>query len=96
MNYKAVKYCRQERWGTLDRFWESKASTSIIYTISQLQSPVTMENKLDTSLDLPFPAPTKQVAGVVNGVKTDVTVMSFSDKIMITLSQEGRLAHWVG
>lgn len=55
-----------------------------------------MENNLDTSLDLPFPAATKQVAGVVNGVKTDVMVMSFIDKIMITLSQEGRLAHWVG
>lgn len=32
---------------------------------------------------------------MVNGVKTDVMVMSFSDKIVITISQEGRLAHWV-
>lgn len=55
-----------------------------------------MENHLDTSLKLPFPAATKQVAGMVNGVKTDVMVMSFSDKIVITISQEGRLAHWVG
>lgn len=55
-----------------------------------------MENHLDPSLNLPFPVATKQVAGMVNGIKTDVMTMSFSDKIMITISQEGRLAHWVG
>ncbi|KAJ5484938.1 hypothetical protein N7539_004926 [Penicillium diatomitis] len=45
-------------------------------------------------LNLPFPAATKQVAGHVEGVKTDVMVVSFSDKIMLTVSQEGRLSHW--
>jgi proteasome assembly chaperone 3 len=32
---------------------------------------------------------------LVNGVQTDVMTMSFSDKIMVTISQAGRLAHWV-
>jgi proteasome assembly chaperone 3 len=54
-----------------------------------------LEDALRGSLDLPFPAPTKQVAGIVNGVQTDVMVMTFSDKIMLTISQEGRLSHWV-
>lgn len=54
-----------------------------------------IEAILQGAEDLPFPAPTKQVAGMINGVKTDVMVMNFSDKIMVTISQEGRLAHWV-
>ncbi|EPE29859.1 hypothetical protein GLAREA_01019 [Glarea lozoyensis ATCC 20868] len=43
----------------------------------------------------PFPAKTKEVAGLVNGVPTDLTSMYFSDKILITISQGGRLAQWV-
>lgn len=43
----------------------------------------------------PFPAKTKQVAGLVNGVETDLTSMYFADKILITISQGGRLAQWV-
>jgi proteasome assembly chaperone 3 len=42
-----------------------------------------------------FPAATKQVAGEINGVKTDITSISFSDKLMITITQNGRLAQWV-
>ncbi|CAG8386793.1 unnamed protein product [Penicillium salamii] len=50
---------------------------------------------LQDSLQIPFPAATKQVAGLVNGIQTDVSTMSFSDKIMVTISQAGRLSHWV-
>jgi proteasome assembly chaperone 3 len=32
---------------------------------------------------------------VVNGIKTDVTCIQFSDKILVTVSQNGRLGHWV-
>lgn len=46
-------------------------------------------------LNLPFPAATKQAAGMVNGILTDVMSVSFSDKILVTISQRGRLAHWV-
>lgn len=55
------------------------------FDLSQLQGP----------LNVPFPAATKQVAGVVNGVKTDVLSVEFADKILLTISQRGRLAHWV-
>ncbi|KAK0651806.1 hypothetical protein B0T16DRAFT_404717 [Cercophora newfieldiana] len=43
----------------------------------------------------PFPAPSKQVAGTVNSVQTEVSRVNFSDKIVITVSQGGRLAQWV-
>lgn len=52
-------------------------------------------NSLSEVLNLPFPAQTKQVAGKINGVLTDVLSMGFSDRILVTVSQEGRLAHWV-
>lgn len=43
----------------------------------------------------PFPAPFKKTVGTVNGVSTEVEVSNFSDKIMLTVSQGGRLAQWV-
>ncbi|RDL35271.1 Uncharacterized protein BP5553_07202 [Venustampulla echinocandica] len=43
----------------------------------------------------PFPAATKHVAGLVNGVQTDLTSIYFADKILITVSQGGRLAQWI-
>jgi len=42
-----------------------------------------------------FPAVSKEAAGPVNGVPTEFTSMTFSDKIMVTISQGGRLAQWV-
>ncbi|KAJ5368219.1 uncharacterized protein N7496_007979 [Penicillium cataractarum] len=54
-----------------------------------------LQDALQGSLDLPFPAGTKQVAGIVEGVQTDVMVMNFNDKIMLAISQEGRLSHWL-
>jgi proteasome assembly chaperone 3 len=53
-------------------------------------------DNMDGGSALPFPAPSKQTAGEINGIKTDVTCLSFSDKIMITVTQQGRLAQWVG
>jgi proteasome assembly chaperone 3 len=50
----------------------------------------------DTRVTIPFPVPTKQVAGEINGVKTDVMYMAFADKIMITITQNGKLGQWVG
>lgn len=43
----------------------------------------------------PFPAPAKQASGLVNGVQTDVSSAYFADKILITISQAGRLSQWV-
>ena len=42
-----------------------------------------------------YPAITKQSSGKIEGVLTDVTSIMFSDKIMVTVSQNGRLAQWV-
>ncbi len=46
-------------------------------------------------VEAPFPAPTKQALGTVDGVPTEVSSVSFEDKILVTLSQEGRLSQWV-
>ncbi|KAL4778480.1 hypothetical protein BJX76DRAFT_366237 [Aspergillus varians] len=54
-----------------------------------------MADALDLNLDLPFPATTKRVSGDINGIQTDVMSIEFSDKIMITISQKGRLGHWL-
>jgi proteasome assembly chaperone 3 len=43
----------------------------------------------------PFPASSKKTVGTVNGVSTEIETLSFADKIMITVSQGGRLAQWV-
>lgn len=43
----------------------------------------------------PFPAPTRQAAGLVRGIHTDVSSIYFADKIMIRISQGGRLSQWV-
>jgi proteasome assembly chaperone 3 len=43
----------------------------------------------------PFPARTKSASGAVNGVHTNVTSVAFADKIVLSISQDGRLAHWV-
>ncbi|PMD49437.1 uncharacterized protein K444DRAFT_605635 [Hyaloscypha bicolor E] len=45
--------------------------------------------------DSRFPAPSKQAAGLVNGTQTDVSSVYFSDKILITISQGGRLSQWI-
>ncbi|KAL3957450.1 hypothetical protein ACCO45_008028 [Purpureocillium lilacinum] len=42
-----------------------------------------------------FPVPSRRASGLVNGVATEVTSLSFSDKILVTISQEGRLSQWV-
>lgn len=47
------------------------------------------------SMSAAYPATTKQAAGLVDGIPTDVTSILFADKIMVTISQGGRLAQWV-
>lgn len=42
-----------------------------------------------------FPARTKQAYAVIAGIRTDVTTVFFADKILLTITQDGRLAHWV-
>ncbi|KAI4244687.1 MAG: hypothetical protein L6R40_002891 [Gallowayella cf. fulva] len=42
-----------------------------------------------------YPATTKQAAGYIDGILTDVMTTSFSDRIMVTITQNGRLAQWI-
>jgi proteasome assembly chaperone 3 len=57
---------------------------------------LSFESNMDeTTVTPPFPAPTKAAAASIAGITTDVTLMSFSDKILITITQQGRLAQWV-
>jgi hypothetical protein len=46
-------------------------------------------------MDTTYPAKTKKVAAQINGMLTEVMVISFSDRTMVSISQEGRLAQWV-
>jgi hypothetical protein len=38
---------------------------------------------------------TKQADAMVGGVPTHVSSVAFSDHIVVTISQDGRVAHWV-
>ncbi|KAL9602826.1 MAG: hypothetical protein Q9219_001521 [cf. Caloplaca sp. 3 TL-2023] len=42
-----------------------------------------------------YPATTKQAAGYIDGVLTNITSTSFSDKILVTITQGGKLAQWI-
>ena len=59
--------------------------------------PMASTLSLDSSpsMSAEYPTKTKQAASLVDGVETGVMVLSFTDKIMVTISQEGRLAQWV-
>jgi len=43
----------------------------------------------------PFPTATKIASGLVNGTETQVSSIYFTDKILITITQGGRLSQWV-
>ncbi len=43
----------------------------------------------------PFPAQTRIAVGTVDGIPTEASLVSFEDKILVTLSQDGRLSQWV-
>jgi len=42
-----------------------------------------------------FPAPSKFNSGLANNFPTTVTSLTFTDKLLITISQAGALSHWV-
>ncbi|KAF2648281.1 hypothetical protein K491DRAFT_670882 [Lophiostoma macrostomum CBS 122681] len=43
----------------------------------------------------PYPAKSHTTSTSIKGVETVATSISFADKILITISQHGRLAHWI-
>ncbi|KFH46663.1 hypothetical protein ACRE_025490 [Hapsidospora chrysogenum ATCC 11550] len=51
-----------------------------------------------TTLDVredDFPAPSRETTGTVGDVPTQITRLDFSDKILLTISQRGRLSQWI-
>lgn len=57
--------------------------------------PMAPDSPQVLSISPSYPAITKQAAGTVNGIQTNITSTAFSDKIMITITQGGRLAQWI-
>ncbi|CAI9631721.1 hypothetical protein GT037_002966 [Alternaria burnsii] len=43
----------------------------------------------------PYPARTSTSTSIIKSIKTTATTVNFADKILITVTQNGRLAHWV-
>jgi hypothetical protein len=50
---------------------------------------------MDSVATTGYPATTKRAAGFVKDVPTVAMVVGFADKILITITQDGRLAQWV-
>lgn len=48
-----------------------------------------------TKVTLPYPAQTRQATATINDIPTNITSISFADKIMITITQHGRLGQWL-
>ncbi|KAL6849426.1 hypothetical protein ACO1O0_008966 [Amphichorda felina] len=42
-----------------------------------------------------FPAPSREFSGNVGNIPTQITRLDFSDKILLTISQRGRLSQWI-
>ncbi|KFA62171.1 hypothetical protein S40285_01699 [Stachybotrys chlorohalonatus IBT 40285] len=55
---------------------------------------ITTTSQVDVRDDA-FPVQTRKAIGRVNGISTEVTSVGFSDKIMVTISQEGILSQWI-
>jgi proteasome assembly chaperone 3 len=45
--------------------------------------------------ETPYPARTNTSTTTIKGADTTATCVYFSDKILITVTQNGRLGHWV-
>ena len=43
----------------------------------------------------PYPARTKTATVAIKQTETTATMVNFADKMLITVTQNGRLAHWV-
>ncbi|KAF1810969.1 hypothetical protein P152DRAFT_399798 [Eremomyces bilateralis CBS 781.70] len=53
-----------------------------------------MEGHSDLKLEA-YPAATRSSTEEIDGIQTSATCIEFADKLLITISQDGRLAHWV-
>jgi hypothetical protein len=72
-----------------------RAQAVLLYLHQTKMSIMAATTEAFTITPSPFPARSKTASSRINGKETTATSMSFSDKILITVTQEGRLAHWV-
>jgi proteasome assembly chaperone 3 len=59
---------------------------------SAATAPITPDYTVSSA---PYPAHTKTETTTIKGLSTTATAVNFADKIFITVTQDGRLAHWV-
>ncbi|KAK5073331.1 hypothetical protein LTR24_010348 [Lithohypha guttulata] len=48
-----------------------------------------------TKVTIPYPAQTRLATATINDVPTHITCISFADKIMLTITQNGKLSQWL-
>ena len=66
-----------------------------VILLAVMPVPIATDFDQVPNMQATYPAITKQSAGTIDGVLTDVTSTAFCDKIMVTVTQNGRLAQWV-
>ncbi|KAF7897802.1 uncharacterized protein EAF01_008768 [Botrytis porri] len=62
--------------------------------MTALTSPLNFPS-ISEILPSPFPARSQTASAKVNGIDTNVSCMYFADKILITITQGGRLGQWI-
>ncbi len=60
-----------------------------------LPMPLDQDATVILSAMAEYPVASREATAYVDGIPTTATRYSFTDKIMITISQEGKLAQWV-
>jgi len=58
-----------------------------------MAAPTTSDDYVVTPA--PYPARTSTATSAIKSIETTASAVNFADKILITVTQNGRLAHWV-
>ena len=74
------------------RFHHVKVAVTLL---AAMPVPIATDLSQIPHIQATYPAITKQSAGMIDGVLTDVISTTFSDKLVVTVTQNGRLAQWV-
>lgn len=62
----------------------------------QIQSQTTLAMSQPPDLTFSsFPAPSKSNTSTIASIPTQITALNFADKLVLTISQSGRLNHWL-
>ena len=75
-------------------FCETQQLNVNISVSTATMADVASDRPLD-AVPAPFPAPTRTASASIGATITTITRISFADKILLTVTQAGRLNHWV-